>query len=217
MTITNPVHRKLDIGRLIMVPAATLMLIAGAMVLTRSAGNGLTGTLHWISNALVAIFYAVIIWAYLRRGPAKATNSSVIANAAAVVATLTPFAFPLLSGSLATIERALVGDVLLVAGTAWSVWSLWTLGKNLSIIAQARDVVEHGPYRWIRHPLYTGEIVSSLGLAIIGGTVAAAGVWIILVALQVYRARQEERILITTLSAYATYRTRTAALLPGVF
>ncbi len=210
-------RRRLDAGRLIMVPAATLMLFADAIVLTQSSGEGLSGTLRWVGNALVGVFYAVIIWAYLRRGPAKASSTSFTANAAAVVATLSPFAFPLLAGPTATIERALVADILLVTGTAWSVWSLCSLGRNLSIIAQARDVVEHGPYRWVRHPLYTGEIVSSLGLALIGGTVAAAGVWVVLVALQVYRARQEEQILVTTLPAYAAYRTRTAALLPGVF
>jgi protein-S-isoprenylcysteine O-methyltransferase Ste14 len=209
--------RRLDAGRLIMVPAATIMLCADAFVLTQADGDGLAGVLRWTGTALVGAFYAVIIWAYLRRGPARATSTSIPANIAAVVATLSPFAFPLLAGPTVTIERTLAADLLLVAGTAWSVWSLCSLGRNLSIIAQARDVVEHGPYRWVRHPLYTGEIVSSLGLAVIGGTKAAAAVWITLVVLQVYRARQEERILIGTLPAYAAYRTRTAALLPGVF
>jgi protein-S-isoprenylcysteine O-methyltransferase Ste14 len=210
-------QRRLDVGRLIMVPAATLMLCADAMVLTQSAGPGTAGTLRWTGNALVGAFYAVIIWAYLRRGPAKSTSTSVVANAAAIIATLSPFAFPLLTGTTGSVGRELVADVLLVTGTAWSVWSLCSLGRNLSIIAQARDVVEHGPYRWVRHPLYTGEIVSSLGLAIAADSLAAAGVWVTLVALQVYRARQEERILIGTLPAYAAYRTRTAGLLPGVF
>ena len=65
---SNTSHRRLDLGRLIMVPLATLMLIAGAMVLSRPSD---AGTLRWIGTALVAVFYAVIIWAYLRRGPAN--------------------------------------------------------------------------------------------------------------------------------------------------
>jgi len=209
----KPRHRRLDVGRLVMVPGATLMLCADAYILTHTT----TSTLRWIGNALVAVFYALIIWAYLRRGPAKATSTSIVAHAAAIIATLTPFVFPLLTGDSVSTARELIADVLLVGGTAWSVWSLRTLGRNLSVIAQARDVVDHGPYRWIRHPLYTGEIVSSLGLAIAAGTLSAAAAWIILVALQIYRARQEEQILIGTLPTYATYRTRTAALLPGVF
>jgi protein-S-isoprenylcysteine O-methyltransferase Ste14 len=217
MTILESAQRRLDAGRLIMVPGATLMLLADAVVLYHSSGNGAAGTLRWVGNALVAAFYAVIIWAYLRRGPAKATSPSIIAHAAAITATLMPFAFPLLPGATVTTGRQVIADILLVTGTAWSVWSLCTLGRNLSIIAQAREVVEHGPYRWVRHPLYTGEIVSSLGLAVAAGATAAVGVWITLVALQVYRARREEEILVGTLPAYAAYRSRTAALLPGLF
>ncbi|MGH3465577.1 MAG: methyltransferase family protein [Kribbellaceae bacterium] len=217
VTTPGPAHRRLDAGRLIMVPAATMMLFADAIALIHSHGNGFAGTLRWIGTFLVAAFYAMIIWAYLRRGPAKATSRSITAHAAAITATLIPFVFPLLTSSPVTIGRALVADILLVIGTAWSVWSLRSLGRNLSVIAQAREVAEHGPYRWVRHPLYTGEILSSLGLAVAAGTIAAAGIWITLVALQVYRARREEQILIGTLPTYVAYRARTAALLPGLF
>ena len=79
---------------------------------------------------------------------------------------LAPFAFPLLHGAPPGTGRQFVSDLLLVAGMAWSVWSLRFLGRNVSVLAQARDVVDRGPYRWVRHPLYTGEIVSSLGVAI---------------------------------------------------
>jgi protein-S-isoprenylcysteine O-methyltransferase Ste14 len=209
--------RRMDSGRLLMVPAATIMLCADAFILAHAGGNGPAGTLRWIGNLLVAVFYALIIWAYLRRGPAKATSTSRTAHVAAITATLTPFVFPLLTGAAVGARRELLADVLLVTGTTWSVWSLRSLGRNLSVIAQAREVVEHGPYRWVRHPLYTGEIVSSLGLAVAAGVGAAAGAWIVLVALQVYRARSEERILIGTLRDYTAYRTRTAALLPGIF
>jgi protein-S-isoprenylcysteine O-methyltransferase Ste14 len=207
---------RMDGGRLVMVPAATMMLGSDTVVLAESAGSGSAGSLRWIGTALVAAFYALIIWAYLRRGPARATTTSVPAHIAAIVAMLIPFAFPLLTGPAISTGRELTADRLLVGGTTWSLWSLRSLGRNLSVIAQAREVVEHGPYRWVRHPLYTGEIVSSLGLAIASGTVPAAAAWAILVCLQIYRARCEEQILISTLPSYASYRTRTSALLPGV-
>lgn len=209
-------ERRLDVGRLIMVPCATMMLV-DTIALAHSTGSGLAGSLRWAGSALVAAFYALIIWAYVRRGPAKATSSSVSAHAAAVTATLTPFVFPLLHSGAVSTKRELIADLLLVSGTAWSVWSLRSLGKNLSVIAQARSVVEDGPYRWVRHPLYSGEIVCCLGIALAAGTAAAAGVWGMLVALQVYRARREEQILIGTLATYAGYRSRTAALFPGLF
>ena len=66
---------------------------------------------------------------------------------------------PLLHGAPPGAVRQGVSDVLLLAGLAWAVWSLRSLGRNLSVIPQARDVADAGPYRWIRHPLYAGEIV----------------------------------------------------------
>jgi protein-S-isoprenylcysteine O-methyltransferase Ste14 len=73
------------------------------------------------------------------------------------------------------------------------------------------------PYRWIRHPLYAGEIVSTLGLAIAARSLAAIAVWLGICALQAYRAVREEQLLLPVLPGYGVYRIRTAALLPGIF
>jgi protein-S-isoprenylcysteine O-methyltransferase Ste14 len=205
-----------DLGRLIMIPAAALLLVVDMTALAHSAGST-TGALHWLGMMLVCAYYALIIWCYLRRGPAVATSGSVTAHAAAVVATLIPFALPLLHAAPPGTGQDYAADGLLVAGTAWSVWSLRSLGRSLSVLAQARDVVERGPYRWVRHPLYTGEIVASLGLAVTIGTAAAAAVWLALCILQVYRALREEQVLLRALPGYRVYRSRTAALLPGLF
>jgi protein-S-isoprenylcysteine O-methyltransferase Ste14 len=172
--------------------------------------------LRFVGDLLVITFYAVLISCYLRRGPAVATSPSVTAHVAAIAATWLPFALPFLHGQEAGAGRQAVSDVLLVCGMAWSVWSLRTLGTNVSVIAQARDVVTAGPYRWVRHPLYTGEIVSALGVAIAMNAMAALACWLCLCGLQVYRAMREEQVLVLALPAYAEYRRGTAALLPGV-
>jgi protein-S-isoprenylcysteine O-methyltransferase Ste14 len=99
----------------------------------------------------------------------------------------------------------------------WAVWSLRFLGRNVSVLAQARAVVDSGPYRWVRHPLYTGEIVSALGLAVAANSPAAVAVWLGICGLQVYRATREEQVLVQALPGYADYRHRTAALLPGLY
>lgn len=207
-----------DLGRLIMIPFAAAVLVLDLGSLTREAARGgPAGALRWLGTALVCAFYVLIIWCYLRRRPAAATSGSITAHAAAVTATLAPFAFPLLRAGPPGAGQQVVADVLLVSGTAWAFWSLRFLGRNLSVIAQAREVVETGPYRWVRHPLYTGEIVASLGLALTVGSIAAGAVWLCLCGLQVYRALREEQVLLAALPGYRTYRSRTAALLPGVF
>jgi protein-S-isoprenylcysteine O-methyltransferase Ste14 len=197
-----------------MVPAAVVVLLLDLMAL---AGRGGGSMLRWAGTLLTVAFYVLVIWCYLRRGPARATTRSVTARAAAVVATWIPFAIPLLHGAPPGAVRQGASDVLLLAGLAWAVWSLRSLGRNLSVIPQARDVADAGPYRWIRHPLYAGEIVSSLGLAIAAYSLAAVAVWLGICALQVYRAVREEQLLLAVLPAYGAYRIRTAALLPGIF
>ena len=203
-----------DLGRLVMVPVAAVMLLLDTAALARGAGGS---TWHWLGTVPACAFYALTIWCYLRRGPAVATSGSVTAHAAAVAASLAPFAFPLLPAAPGGAIRHGIADVLVLGGTAWAVWSLRFLGRSLSVIAQARDVVDRGPYRWLRHPLYTGELAASLGLALTCGTLAAAALWLSLCVLQGYRAVAEEQVLLQTLPEYRGYRDRTAALLPGVF
>ena len=112
--------------------------------------------------------------------------------------------------------RQSVADGLLAVGTGWALWSLRYLGRNLSVFAQARELVDSGPTD-DRHPLYAGEIVSSLGLALLAGTLAAFGVLLAFCALQGYRVLREEQVLLRALPQYRGYRSRTAALLPGIF
>lgn len=205
---------RVDAGRLIMVPFSAVLLVLDAITLTRAGRAGL-GQLT--DAGLIFGFYALVIWGYLRRGPAIATSDSVSASVVAVVATLTPFALPLLHGAPAPGAVRIAGEVLLVAGTGWSLWALRSLGRNLSVLAQARGVAEAGPYRLVRHPLYAGEIVSALGVALTAGSLAAPGAWLALVGMQAYRARREEQLLLASLPGYRRYRDRTAALIPGIF
>jgi protein-S-isoprenylcysteine O-methyltransferase Ste14 len=215
MTVRAAVPRK-DSGRLIMIPGAAVMLTFDLISLARNGGGGAAGALRLLGVAAVCAFYALIIWFYLRRGPAIATSRSLTGHVAAIAATLAPFAFPLVTAGPAGTGQQLAADALLLAGITWSAWSMRFLGRNLSVLAQARDVVDRGPYRWVRHPLYTGEIVSCLGLAIAAGSPGAAALWLALCALQAYRALREEQVLLRALSGYRGYRARTPALIPGL-
>lgn len=208
---------RLDVGRLFMVPAFAGILVADVFSLDYGIHSGTSGVLRSVGTALAVAFYALAICCYLRRGPAVATSDSVTAHAAAITATFLPFALPLLHGGPPGQGRQALADVLLTCGMVWAVWSLRYLGRNVSVLAQARDVVVRGPYRWVRHPVYVGEMVSSLGLAIAVNSYPALALWVAMCALQIYRAVREEQVLLQALPAYSSYRSRTAALLPGVF
>jgi protein-S-isoprenylcysteine O-methyltransferase Ste14 len=208
---------RLDVGRLIMVPAFAVAVVADFLSLDHGAHPGAAGVLRSLGTVLALAFYALAIWCYLRRSAAVATSGSVTAHAAAITATWLPFALPLQPGAPAGQGRQALADVLLVCGMAWAIWALRFLDRNVSVLAQAREVVAQGPYRWVRHPLYVGEIVSSLGLAIAVNSFTAVTLWLALCGLQIYRAVREEQVLLQALPAYRDYQSRTAALLPGVF
>ena len=57
-------------------------------------------------------------------------------------------------------------SVLPVPGLVLSVWSLFALGDSFSIAPSDRGLVLRGPYRFIRHPMYAGEVLALLGTCI---------------------------------------------------
>lgn len=219
--VPTSARRSLDWGRVGMVPVAAVLGVAAVsrvVVMTGEEVNTpFTVASTLLTAGLTAVFYALMVWAYLRRGPARATTDVRMALLAAPVATFLPFAFPHLGTGGAPIELALVANLLLAVGLLWSVWSVRHLDRSLSVVPQARVLVVDGPYRLVRHPLYLGEIVAMLGLVLsLGGALPFIG-WLVLVALQCYRAMQEERLLDAHLPDYVAYRARTARVVPGLF
>ena len=88
-------------------------------------------------------------------------------------------------------------------GLLLAIWSLSVLGFSFSIAPEDRGIVTHGPYRWVRHPMYLGEILSLLGLCI-----AAKNMWnwfalLMFVRLLLVRISAEEHVI----AGYEHYRT----------
>ena len=104
------------------------------------------------------------------------------------------------------------------AGFAFTWWARLTLGDLWSGGVARKEghvVIETGPYRLVRHPIYTGLIAAAFALALqtgelqslVGAALLSLGFWL--------KARFEERLLGETLGpAYADYRRRTPMLTP---
>lgn len=71
-----------------------------------------------------------------------------------------------------------------------------------------------GPYRLVRHPIYSGLLLLGAGLTAIAGTLLAAGILAVLFGLLSYKMRLEERLLARRFRDYAEYARRTPRLLP---
>ncbi|MGH2974019.1 MAG: methyltransferase family protein [Solirubrobacterales bacterium] len=123
--------------------------------------------------------------------------------------------------SLAVHSSALrvVGLVLLGSGLGVAVWARIYLGRNWGMPMTEKnepELVTSGPYRLVRHPIYSGLL-----LAIMGTALATNLYWLIALALIgvyfVYGARVEERLLVKSFpAAYPSYRLRTKMLIPFV-
>src|SRR5581483_5209290 len=106
---------------------------------------------------------------------------------------------------------------VLAAGLALAVSARRYLGKNWGMPMTQKlepELVTGGPYRTIRHPIYTGLIVGMIGTAI-ATTVYALLPVAVISAYFVYSARMEERYLATQFpQSYPEYRRHTKMLIP---
>jgi protein-S-isoprenylcysteine O-methyltransferase Ste14 len=115
---------------------------------------------------------------------------------------------------------AAVGLVLFVLGLAFAVWARLHLGRNWGTpMTQKLDpeLVTSGPYRFVRHPIYSGILAAGVGTAL-----ALSWFWLVGVALAavyfVYSATVEERFLTEQFpGAYPPYKRSTRMLVPFVF
>ncbi|HEY1706995.1 MAG TPA: isoprenylcysteine carboxylmethyltransferase family protein [Rhizomicrobium sp.] len=111
--------------------------------------------------------------------------------------------------------------VLCVTGLAFAWWARLHLGRLWSGTVTRKEghhLVNTGPYRIVRHPIYTGILISAFATAVEQATVpAVAGVLFLLLGFWI-KARLEENFLRNELGAeaYDAYARRTAMLVPFV-
>ncbi len=110
------------------------------------------------------------------------------------------------------------GIFLMLVGVLVRQWAIAVLGRFFSTsvrIVEDHRVVEKGPYRLVRHPSYTGLLITFIGIAL---AVQSAGAVVVLLAFFTvsfgYRIRVEEKTLLSELGdSYASYMKRTKRLI----
>ncbi len=93
----------------------------------------------------------------------------------------------------------------MTAATALTLWGLWALRGSFSITVEARTPVVRGPYRWIRHPVYLGEMLTAGAVMFWRFSLWNAFIYAAFVLVQLLRARWEERKLGRIFPAYREY------------
>jgi protein-S-isoprenylcysteine O-methyltransferase len=112
--------------------------------------------------------------------------------------------------------------VLLVLGLALRWYSIVTLGRFFTVnVAIHRDqqVVQTGPYRYLRHPSYTGYLLAFVGIGMyLRNWLSLVALLLPITVVTLHRIKKEEEILVAALGpAYQEYRDHTKRLIPWVY
>lgn len=116
----------------------------------------------------------------------------------------------------------LVGETVAAAGIALRIWAILTLDRFFTFVIGIADdhrVVQHGPYRVIRHPGYAGVLLALLGAGIsLANWLSLLVIFVVPLLALGLRIRVEEATLVDALGAeYISYAARTARLIPGAW
>lgn len=153
-----------------------------------------------------------------------ADNNSVIFI---LVLSVLAIAVPVIEWGYFHPERAhlhwiIVGRVIVIAGTGLRIWAIQTLGRFFTATVQIQEehqLIQHGPFRHIRHPSYTGALLTAAGGAIVleswfGLLIATA---CMLYAYYV-RITAEEAALVSKFGQrYQDYQHQSSRLIPGIW
>ena len=182
----------------------------------------------WLFLGLSLVFFAFLIRASLLKGSdagAKRDGRSrvgiILQSIGIGLAGFGPV-LPVLSPASPVAIASSLGVLIFMSGAiALFAMSSRALGKNWSVVARTLDdheLVRHGPYAYIRHPIYLGMLLFLLGLAVALGHLAQLVIAVpIFLAGTVIRTRIEDRLLEDRFGdAFRDYARTTPALIPKV-
>ena len=113
-----------------------------------------------------------------------------------------------------------VADVLGVAGVAILLWARTILGSNWSsavTLKEDHELIQRGPYAWVRHPIYSGLLLLSLATAVHYATLGGFVLLALCCIGFAMKLRQEELLMTEHFpDRYPAYRTRVRAIVPFV-
>jgi protein-S-isoprenylcysteine O-methyltransferase Ste14 len=112
------------------------------------------------------------------------------------------------------------GYGIFILGTVIALIAAINLGKNLTPLPRPKEhaeLIQGGLYRWVRHPIYFGVIVLSIGWGLIQQSTL---VWLYVVIIAIFfdiKSRKEEQWLVERFPAYTDYQGRVRKLIPWVY
>lgn len=112
-------------------------------------------------------------------------------------------------------EAAGVG--LQITGLIFQLYAKLSLGRSFGVLPATRNLVTHGAYRCVRHPIYFGYLIAHVGFLLSNFSLQNFSVLVVLYIAQILRIHREEEIL-RTLPGYSSYLEKVRyRLIPGLY
>jgi protein-S-isoprenylcysteine O-methyltransferase Ste14 len=215
----NAIHRSLAFDwatRIAVASVFVLMLFSNVSGIIQAASGEITNytLLSIASRASSALFVSLVVATTLTRLPPIRKAAGVEPRIAAMLGTFLLTALAMLPKQELPPIALAFSCALVVTGMLTSFVVLRWLGKAFSIMAEARRLVTHGPYRFVRHPLYVCEELAVIGTFIQVVSPLALIIFIVHAVFQFRRMAYEEQVLTATFPEYENYAQRTPRLLP---
>lgn len=171
------------------------------------AAPRLSSFLLAFKNSLLAIFYLT------RRCP-KTVTFSFYPWLVAVCGTCAPF---LLRPTGADFEDYFVYQLIMLIGHLIGLHAHLALNRSFGIVPANRGIVSSGPYKYIRHPIYTGYLITSTGYILNQPSELNLYVYLICAVLNMLRILEEEKLLLKD-EQYREFAAKTRwRMLPYIF
>lgn len=201
----------------------TMQLFGGMWFMLLALGVafriGSSGSDPWpslLSSFCLAVFYVLLGLLVITRPPAKARADGLLPRLAAFVGTYMPRTIAFFGKTdqalpnLASTACVLIGMIMMLV-------TIRHLGRSFSLVPQARNVVQTGPYRWIKHPLYLAEEIAVLGVVLRNPTPLTAVLLVLHIGIQICRIYYEEDLLRRNCPEYSAYEASRWRLIPHVW
>jgi len=110
-------------------------------------------------------------------------------------------------------------NILMTLGILLGIWAVVAMRFSVNIFPDVRDnqhLVIRGPYKWIRHPMYTSVLLVTLAWVINRPDTVSALLWILLFTDLLIKTNYEENLLVKRFPKYSEYKTTVHALVPFI-
>ena len=166
-------------------------------------------------------------WWFEARNSARAQKSEslltgVLYRGATVIGIVLIFGLKRQRAELWPVNVPLLGIavILMLCGFAFAIWARRHIGRFWSArvtLKEGHQLIESGPYSLVRHPIYSGLLLSMAATVMTIGTGQSVCGYALLVGALIFKLAAEERLLAANFGqAYQKYQKRVKALIPGV-